>query len=125
MADFSQIAKQFVQFYYDTFDDDRMKLAPLYTEQSMLTWEEKPFQGTTNIITQLQELPFRQVKHQVATLDAQPSDEQGSILVFVTGALLVEAEQRPMSYSQTFQLKRNGDSYIIFNDMFRLVYPAA
>jgi hypothetical protein len=29
-----------------------------------------------------------------------------------------------MSYSQTFQLLREGESYYVFNDMFRLIYPA-
>lgn len=31
-----------------------------------------------------------------------------------------------MSYTQTFQLKpREGGNYYVFNDVFRLVYPAA
>jgi hypothetical protein len=29
-----------------------------------------------------------------------------------------------MSYSQTFQLLREGEGYYVFNDMFRLIYPA-
>jgi len=45
--------------------------------------------------------------------------------VVVSGALLVEAEKRPMSYTQTFQLKPRDNSYYVFNDIFRLVYPAA
>ncbi|KAK1064533.1 Nuclear transport factor 2 [Friedmanniomyces endolithicus] len=73
----------------------------------------------------VQDLPFKQVQHQVATLDAQPSDERGGILVVVSGALLVEEERRPMSYAQTFQLKPRDGSYYVFNDVFRLVYPAA
>lgn len=36
-----------------------------------------------------QNLPFQKVEHKVATLDAQPSNESGGILVMVTGALLV------------------------------------
>lgn len=36
-----------------------------------------------------QSLPFQKVEHKVATLDAQPSNEAGGILVMVTGALLV------------------------------------
>jgi hypothetical protein len=72
-----------------------------------------------------QDLPFQRVEHQVATLDAQPSDANGGILVVVTGALLVEEEKRPMSYAQTFQLKPNAGSYYVYNDIFRLVYPAA
>ena len=74
---------------------------------------------------QQQDLPFSQVEHQVATLDAQPSNTSGGILVIVSGALLVEAERRPMSYAQTFQLLPKDGSYYIFNDVFRLVYPAA
>lgn len=30
-----------------------------------------------------------------------------------------------MSYVQTFQLLPDGGSYFVFNDVFRLVYPAA
>jgi hypothetical protein len=36
--------------------------------------------------------------------------------------LQVDEEQRPMSYSQTFQLLPEGGSYYIFNDIFKLVY---
>lgn len=93
-----------------------------------------------------QSLPFQKVEHQVATLDAQPSNPQGGIMVVVSGALLVrtcarrqsqigrflifliqvEEERRPMSYVQTFQLLPNGEgSYYVFNDVFRLVYPAS
>lgn len=37
----------------------------------------------------MQNLPFEKVRHQVSTLDAQPSGEHGGIMVLVTGALLV------------------------------------
>ena len=37
----------------------------------------------------LQGLPFTQVEHKVATVDAQPSNPNGGILVVVSGALLV------------------------------------
>jgi len=72
-----------------------------------------------------QALPFAKVEHQVSTIDAQPSNTQGGILVVVSGALLVEEERRPMSYTQTFQLLPRDGSYFVFNDVFRLVYPAA
>jgi hypothetical protein len=36
-----------------------------------------------------QGLPFQKVEHRVDTLDAQPSNQNGGILVVVTGALLV------------------------------------
>lgn len=126
MADFENVAKQFVQFYYNQFDSDRTQLAALYKDNSMLTFESAPCQGTASIIEKLSGLPFGKIEHQVSTLDAQPANENGSIIVVVSGALLVEEERRPMSYVQTFQLNPDGaGSYYVFNDIFRLVYPAA
>ncbi|CZT16233.1 probable Nuclear transport factor 2 [Ramularia collo-cygni] len=126
MSDFENIAKQFVEFYYKTFDADRSQLSALYQPDSMLTFESSACQGQVQIVEKLQGLPFQKVEHQVSTLDAQPSNTTGGILVIVSGALLVEEERRPMSYVQTFQLLPNGSgSYYIFNDVFRLVYPAA
>ena len=100
----------------------------------MLTFEKLPFQGTGPIIEKLsvgdclpehrvgegltvmlQTLPFQKVQHRVDTTDAQPSNQQGGILVMVTGALMVsgrywrEAEEQNTDivfhYSST--IKRN------------------
>lgn len=70
-----------------------------------------------------QNLPFQKVQHQVASLDAQPTT--GGITVLVTGALLTDEEQRPMSFVQSFHLLQDGGNYYVKNDIFRLVYPAA
>ncbi|KAL5338710.1 hypothetical protein BJX70DRAFT_191685 [Aspergillus crustosus] len=126
MADFANIAQQFVTFYYQTFDGNREGLAGLYRDHSMLTFETSSVQGVASIMEKLGGLPFQKVQHQVATLDAQPSSEQGGILVLVTGALLVDEEAKPMNYAQTFQLLPDGaGSYFVFNDIFRLIYNAA
>ncbi|KAE9968803.1 Nuclear transport factor 2 [Venturia inaequalis] len=122
MADFAAIAQQFVEFYYNTFDQDRQKLAALYRDHSMLTFETTAIQGTAGIVEKLGNLPFQKVAHRVSTLDAQPSNEAGGIMVLVTGALLVDEEQKPMSYTQVFQLLPEAGSYYVFNDVFRLVY---
>jgi Nuclear transport factor 2 (NTF2) domain len=38
----------------------------------------------------------------------------------------VDAEQKPMSYTQMFQLLPDGaGSYYVYNDVFRLVYAAS
>jgi hypothetical protein len=37
----------------------------------------------------------------------------------------VEGSDKPMSFTQSFQLRKEGESWYIFNDIFRLVYPAA
>ncbi|KAK8069311.1 nuclear transport factor 2 (NTF2) domain-containing protein [Apiospora phragmitis] len=120
-ANFEEVAKQFVTFYYSQFDTDRKTLSALYRENSMLTFESSASLGAQAIVEKLSGLPFQQVKHQVATLDAQPSTG-GGVLVLVTGQLLVDEEQRPMNYTQTFHLVPEGGSFFVFNDIFKLVY---
>ncbi|KAI5282343.1 Nuclear transport factor 2, partial [Ascosphaera aggregata] len=119
---FNTVAQQFVQFYYKTFDENRANLSGLYRNESMLTFETASQQGTEAILEKLTSLPFSRVAHKVSTLDAQPT-QNGGILVLVTGALLVDEEGRPMNYTQTFHLLPDGaGSYFVFNDIFRLVY---
>ncbi|OAV88440.1 nuclear transport factor 2 [Puccinia triticina 1-1 BBBD Race 1] len=123
MSSPSEVATQFVQFYYEKFDTDRSQLAPLYRETSMLTFEASPYLGTANIVKKLQELPFTKVTHQVHTLDAQPSNSANpSIIVLVTGALQVDGEANPLRFSQAFHLVQENGTYFVLNDVFRLVY---
>ncbi|KAL8931846.1 MAG: hypothetical protein Q9211_006693 [Gyalolechia sp. 1 TL-2023] len=140
MGDFVQVAQQFTQFYYTTFDQNRSNLAALYRDQSMLTFESDRVQGTSGIVEKLVSLPFQKIKHQVATLDAQPSSEQGGIIVMSIAEcnredlqdptrparadnLQVDEEERTMNYTQVFQLLPDGaGSYFVFNDMFKLIY---
>ncbi|CAG8585857.1 6385_t:CDS:10 [Funneliformis mosseae] len=58
------------------------------------------------------------VAHRIATLDAQPSINNG-IIVMVTGELLETNAQR---FSQAFQLIPEGSTYWVLNDVFRLNY---
>ncbi|USP74023.1 hypothetical protein yc1106_01297 [Curvularia clavata] len=131
MSDFNAIAQQFVQFYYETFDKNRAGLASLYKESSMLTFEQQPTQGSAAIVEKLQHdanvcknLPFQEIQHRTDTVDAQPSADDG-IMVLVTGALMIAGESKPMSFTQAFQLKNAEGSWFVLNDVFRLVYPAA
>lgn len=55
----------------------------------MLTFENSPVQGAAAITEKLAGLPFGKVQHEVTSLDAQPSNEAGGILVLVSGRLLV------------------------------------
>lgn len=62
----------------------------------------------------MQSLPFQKVEHQVATLDAQPSNQQGGILVAVSGALLVRLssdDPLPLNlFPDTSYLGRGGEA---------------
>ncbi|ORY87940.1 nuclear transport factor 2 [Protomyces lactucae-debilis] len=121
MADFQALGQQFCTFYYNTFDSDRSQLANLYRAQSMLTFENAQVQGATSIAEKLVSLPFQKVRHNVTTLDAQPSSpSDGGVLVMVTGELLIDEETNPQRYSQVFHLMPEGGSFYVFNDIFRL-----
>ncbi|EEB07337.1 nuclear transport factor Nxt2 [Schizosaccharomyces japonicus yFS275] len=122
MSDFNALATQFTTFYYQTFDADRSQLAPLYRNESMLTFENTQVQGVANITEKLSSLPFQRVQHRVSTLDAQPTGQNGNVIVMVTGELLLDEEQNPQRYSQVFHLVNDNGNYFVLNDIFRLNY---
>jgi len=125
MADINAIAQQFTNFYYTAFDTNRASLGSLYRDGSMLTFEGSPIQGVNAIIEKLTGLPFSKVEHKVTTLDAQPSSQTvASLIVNVTGLLVVDDSPNPLQFSQVFQLIPDGASYYVFNDIFRLNYGA-
>ncbi|KAL7006062.1 Nuclear transport factor 2 [Cystobasidiomycetes sp. EMM_F5] len=98
-------------------------MVPKQRDHSMLTFEAEQFQGSASIMGKLSALPFEKVQHVISTLDAQPSSTtQASMVVLVTGSLKVDDSQHPLNYTQTFQLIPEGNTYYVFNDVFRLVY---
>ncbi|MFQ6629603.1 hypothetical protein Gotur_006626 [Gossypium turneri] len=93
------VAKAFVEHYYSTFDANRAGLANLYQEGSMLTFEGQKIQGSQSIVAKLTSLPFQQCKHNITTVDYQPSGS-GGMLVFVSGNLQLAGEQHALKFSQ-------------------------
>ncbi|BGP29959.1 Nuclear transport factor 2 [Rhodotorula toruloides] len=123
MADINAIAKQFTDYYYQVFSADRKNLAPLYRDNSMLTFEAQQFQGTNAIIEKLASLPFTSIQHRVTTMDAQPAaTDKASMIVLVTGQLITGDETNALNFSQAFHLMPENGSYYVFNDLFRLNY---
>ncbi|KAH7683209.1 Nuclear transport factor 2 domain-containing protein [Dioscorea alata] len=120
------VAKQFVEYYYTTFDNNRAGLASLYQDTSMLTFEGAKTQGVAAIVNKLTGLPFQQCHHAVSTIDCQPSGPAGGILVFVSGNLQLAGEQHALKFSQMFHLMPqhpgNPGSFFVLNDIFRLNY---
>ena len=75
-----EVSKAFVEHYYSTFDLNRAALANLYQEGSMLTFEGQKIQGSQNIVAKLTTLPFQQCKHNITTVDCQPSRDLLDVL---------------------------------------------
>ncbi|XP_016449077.1 nuclear transport factor 2A-like [Nicotiana tabacum] len=117
------VATAFVKHYYSTFDSNRVGLSNLYQEGSMLTFEGEKHQGSQNIVNKLTGLPFQQCKHNISTVDSQPSGPGGAMLVFVSGNLQLPGEQHPLKFSQMFHLMPTPQGgYYVLNDIFRLNY---
>jgi len=123
MADFVTVAREFATWYYKTLDgDDRSGLAVVYRGHSMMTFETNEVQGLDAIKEKLVSLPFLKLCHQISTLDAHPTGESGSIIVLITGQLLIDDGEHPQKYSQCFHLIPDGGTYYVLNDIFRLIY---
>ncbi|CAK7206563.1 Nuclear transport factor 2 [Sporothrix eucalyptigena] len=121
MSGYEDVAKQFVEFYYNTFDSDRSQLTPLYRDNSMLTFETASVLGAAGIVEKLKGLPFQRIKHVVNVLDAQPTINDG-VIVLVSGQLQVDEEERPMNFTQVFHLAKDGGNYFVYNDIFKLIF---
>eukprot|EP00270_Netrium_digitus_P019230 TRINITY_DN754_c0_g1_i1.p2 TRINITY_DN754_c0_g1~~TRINITY_DN754_c0_g1_i1.p2 ORF type:complete len:124 (+),score=11.74 TRINITY_DN754_c0_g1_i1:129-500(+) len=121
--DADALAKAFVEHYYTTFDQTRGNLYTLYQDASMLTFEGEKFQGAQAIQTKISSLPFAQCKHNVNTVDCQPSGPAGGVVVFVSGNLQLGDQEHPLRFSQMFHLLRTPQgSFYVLNDIFRLNY---
>lgn len=60
-------------------------------------------------IADTQELPFTKVAHRVVTRDAQPASATvASILVLVTGQLIVDDGQNVLQFSQMFHVSASS-----------------
>ncbi|MBA0586148.1 hypothetical protein Gorai_016898 [Gossypium raimondii] len=88
----------------------------------MLTFEGQKIQGSQSIVAKLTSLPFQQCKHNITTVDCQPSGS-GGMLVFVSGNLQLAGEQHALKFSQMFHLMPTPQgSFYVLNDIFRLNY---
>lgn len=59
-------------------------------------------------LSDLQGLPFAKVQHEVSSLDAQPSNEAGGILVLVAGRLLVRRAKTAVKQGQQLTIHSTG-----------------
>jgi ketosteroid isomerase-like protein len=117
----AQIAKAFTDHFYATYSSNRQGLAALYAEQAFMTFEGDIKQGQQQIMQKLTSLPFQQVKFQIQNIDAHPS-VSGGVIVFCVGQLLTEGETNPLRFSEIFHLAPVANSFVITNDIFRLLH---
>jgi len=118
MSDPDTVARAFCDHYYALFDNNRQELVNLYTDDSMVSFEDKKAKGAQNIVQTL--MTFPPVKHVPQTVEVQPCPPNG-LLVFVSGDLKIDQEQNAVKYSQVFNLQTApAGSLFVLNDMHRL-----
>lgn len=117
-----QIAQQFVEFFYQTFDSNRNGLAALFKEESSLTLGDQDcVQGSALIMEKLTSLGAQTV-HRITSFDVQPSVSPNAILVVVTGEISIDGAGA-MKFSETFQLVAAvAGQFYVHNDIFKLNY---
>lgn len=77
----------------------------------MLTFEGTQLQGVEAIVEKLSSLPFQKVEHKVSTRDCQPTGDGNSLVVIVTGALMVDDSPAPLNFSQVSAKRRRRDQW--------------
>ena len=82
-----EVAKSFVDHYYNLRANNPGGIASLYAETSTLTFEGEQFKGTQAISGKL---GMAAAQFQVKSMDVQPSINEQSICIFVTGGLQIE-----------------------------------
>lgn len=86
----------------------------------MMTFEGNQVQGSDAIMAKLRSVGS--VKHQVKSMDVQPSSSPSAIIIFVTGSIQIGGDN-PLHFCEMFQLVSTGPGqYYVHNDVFRLNY---
>eukprot|EP01084_Bolivina_argentea_P250295 419293_1 len=123
--DLNGIGKAFVEHYYTLFDSNRLQLADLYQDTSMLSYENEHFAGKKQIMAKLcNGVFYKKIQHIPKTLDVQPSGANG-LMIMITGDLKVDDEPNPLKFGQMFHLLPTDNTFQRFwlhNDIFRLNY---
>ena len=119
--DASKAGEQFAMAYYRAFDTARGELLGQYRESSQLSFEGTSAQGMAAVADRLQKMPTGRTSPE--TLDVVPLGAT-SLLVLVTGAIVIAGESNPLKFVQAFNLMPEpgtGKLYIA-NEFYQFLY---
>lgn len=120
-----EIASNFIQFYYQQFNQDKSTLASFYTPTSMRTFESFQDQGTTAIMERITGMGIRTMNRRVSTFDVQPlGTADGAVICAITGELQIDEESNTQRFTHVLVICPSavGNSVVIKNEIFRLNY---
>ncbi|UJR35754.1 hypothetical protein I4U23_028503 [Adineta vaga] len=122
MGDFKTIGKAFIDYYYSKFDTGpRDSVAALFEPvNGMMNFNSPDFaKGAQEIAEKLRTLTFQTITHTVSTMDIQPTYDS-CIFIVVTGVLKADNDP-PMQFTETFLLRFLNNSWLVVNNVFRLI----
>lgn len=121
-TDTNAIVQAFLEAYYKSMMNDRPSLANFYTDSSLMSYTGTEHTGKVQIMEKFNSMSYKTINYNFDNYDVQPSPLNGGLLIFVTGSLVMDGENK-FVFSQVFQLLPNqSGGYFLFNDMFRLIY---
>lgn len=86
-----------------------------------MTYNGSTFKGIKQITEKIESFSFQTIQYQIDNQDVQEGPLQGSMLIFVTGALCMDNENT-FKFSQVFNVCPNGNGgFYCHNDIFSIV----
>lgn len=103
--------------------EGRQSLINFYSNASQMTYTGSHFKGLKDIAEKIESFGFETIQYQNMTSDVQEGPIPGSMLVFVSGYLMMDGNNNEQfRFSQVFNIVPNGTGgYYIHNDIFSII----
>lgn len=86
-----------------------------------MTYGGSTYKGLKEIAEKIESFGFENIQYKVESQDVQEGPIQGSLLIFVTGALQMDGNEQ-FKFTQVFNVCPNGSGgFYIHNDIFTVV----
>lgn len=119
-----EIANIFLEQYFGAMQlnrEGRQSLINFYSNASQMTYTGSHFKGLKDIAEKIESFGFESIQYQNMTSDVQEGPIPGSMLVFVSGHLMMDGSEQ-FRFSQIFNIVPNGSGgYYIHNDIFSII----
>jgi hypothetical protein len=112
------LCDKFTLAFYKAYKEDRSKLGHFYAQDAVFTFgENKTFKGIQAIgRALLQEIKAKTITHKISSINFHSLGS--SLVLLVTGTLLIDEEKNSLPFSETFILTMKNKQIVIQSDIF-------
>ena len=115
------LAKEFLNTYYNVMMNDRQNLINFYLDQSTLNYEGTTYRGLKEINDKFESFSFKTINFHMENFDVKESTVQGGLVITLNGQLQFDGTDT-FSFSQSFHLLPNGSNYYVHEELFEFVF---